>query len=73
MAVTQLTNRQLGAKSVTNAQEDITTTGVAVVSKITAGNNITLSSTGIDAGTGNVTVNNTYTTDFSTLFALFGA
>lgn len=57
MAITQLTTRQLGTNSVNNDDLDITTTGKAVVIKLAAGTNISLGSTGVDAGTGVVTVN----------------
>lgn len=55
MSVTQLTSRQIG--SVQRNDFDITTTGQAVITKIIAGTNVTISSTGVDTGTGDVTVN----------------
>ena len=59
MGVTQLTTRQLGPNSVNSDDLDITTTTKAVVTKLVAGTNISLNSTGIDAGTGVVTINAT--------------
>lgn len=57
MAATQITTRQLGSASVNRDDLDTTTTTKAVTAKVVAGTNISLSSTGVDAGTGDVTVN----------------
>lgn len=57
MSATQFTTRQLGSNSVTRDDIDITTTTKALIAKIVAGTNITISSTGVDAGTGDVTIN----------------
>ena len=56
MGVTQFTTRQLGANSVNKDDIDIVTTGKAVTTKIIAGTNIALSETGVDSGTGEVTI-----------------
>ncbi len=57
MPVTQLNGSQVKDSSIQNDDIDITTTGKAVVTKLVAGTNISLSSTGVDAGTGVVTIN----------------
>lgn len=57
MAETVLTGRQVKDGSIQKKDLDITTTGEAVVTKVVAGSGITLSSsTGVDAGTGVVTI-----------------
>lgn len=55
MPRTQLTTREIG--SVQRDDLDVTTAGQAVVRKIIAGTNITISQTGVDNGTGDVTIN----------------
>lgn len=55
MAATQLSSKDIG--SVQRNDFDITTTGQAVITKIIAGTNITISQTGVDNGTGDVTIN----------------
>lgn len=57
MGRTELGGRQIKDHSVQNVDLDITTTGLAVITKLQAGTNITLDSTGIDDGTGVVTIN----------------
>lgn len=57
MARTQLTGSQVSDGSVARADLNTSTAGSAVITKIIAGTGITLSSTGADAGTGDVTVN----------------
>ncbi len=57
MAITQITSRQLGSNSVNKDDIDTTTTTKALITKVIAGSNITISSTGVDAGTGDVTIN----------------
>jgi hypothetical protein len=57
MGVTQITTRQIGASGVTRDDLDTTTTTKAVVAKLVAGTNVSFSSTGVDAGTGDVTIN----------------
>lgn len=57
MAVTQLTGKVIKDGSVQRADLDTTTAASAVITKVIAGSNITISSTGVDSGTGDVTVN----------------
>ena len=57
MARTQLTGQQVGDGTVQRVDLDSTTAGNAVIKKVIAGTGITLSSTGVDAGTGDVTIN----------------
>ena len=57
MSVTQITTTQVKDGSINRDDLDITTTGKAVVRKIIAGTNITITETGVDAGTGDVTIN----------------
>lgn len=57
MGATQLTPRQLGANSLTRDDVDTSTTTKALITKVIAGTNISISSTGVDAGTGDVTIN----------------
>lgn len=55
MSRTLLSSREIG--NVQRNDLDITTTGEAVIRKVIAGTNVTLSSTGVDSGTGDVTIN----------------
>lgn len=57
MARTQLTGLQVTDGSIQRSDLDVTTAGSAVIRKVIGGTGITLSSTGPDAGTGDVTVN----------------
>lgn len=59
MGATQLTTRQLGGNAVNKDDIDTTTTTKALITKVIAGTNITISSTGVDTGTGDVTINAT--------------
>lgn len=59
MAGTQFNTDNLGSSSVTRADCDTTNTGQAVITKVIAGTNVSISSTGVDAGTGDVTVSAT--------------
>lgn len=56
MARTEIGTRQILDGSVNRDDIDTTTTGKALVTKIIAGDGIDISSTGVDAGTGDVTV-----------------
>ena len=56
MSRTQLTGNQLGDSTVRRHDLDAVTTGQAVIRKVVAGTNVSLASTGIDAGTGDVTI-----------------
>jgi len=57
MAITQVRGTQVLDGSVQRTDLDATTVGQAVVRKIVQGTNVTLSSTGADSGTGDVTIN----------------
>lgn len=48
---------QIQAGTITRSLHNTTTAGSAVINKVIAGTNITFSSTGADAGTGDVTIN----------------
>jgi len=56
MAATQITGRQVGDGTIQRADLDVATVGNAVIRKAVQGGGITLTSTGADAGTGDVTV-----------------
>lgn len=55
MAKTLLESDEIG--SIQRNDFDITTAGQAIITKIVAGTNVTISSTGVDMGTGDVTIN----------------
>jgi hypothetical protein len=57
MGATQISTRQIAAGGVNIDDLDITTTGKAVVTKLVAGTGVTFTQTGVDAGTGVVTIN----------------
>jgi len=57
MAQTVITGKQVKDASIQRNDLDTSTVGSAVVAKIVQGTNVTLSSTGGDAGTGDVTIN----------------
>lgn len=59
MAATQVKTEQIFNDGVTRDDLNAVTVGKAVVKKLIAGTNVTLSSTGADAGTGDVTINAT--------------
>jgi hypothetical protein len=59
MARTQLNARQLKDGDIQNVDMDIITPGLAVVTKLVAGTGVTFDSTGVDEGTGVVTINAT--------------
>jgi hypothetical protein len=61
MPVTGLRGRQILDGDVLRADLNTSTSGSAVITKIIAGTNISISSTGVDAGTGDVTINATGT------------
>jgi hypothetical protein len=56
MAITAIRGKQVLDGSIQRADLDTSTTGQAVVAKLVQGSNITLSSTGADSGTGDVTI-----------------
>lgn len=57
MARTEVTGVQIKDGQVKRSDLDTTTPGQAVITKLIAGTNISLSSTGVDSGTGDVTIN----------------
>lgn len=57
MAVTTVRSAQITDEGVARADLNITTTGQAVIRRVIAGTNITIGSTGVDTGTGDVTIN----------------
>jgi hypothetical protein len=57
MARTQINGTQVGDGTVGRADLNTATAGSAVIRKVIAGTGITISSTGVDEGTGDVTVN----------------
>ena len=57
MTRTQITGQQVKNSSVQRDDLDSVTVGQAVTKKLIAGSNVTFSSTGVDAGTGDVTIN----------------
>ncbi len=57
MATTQVRSEQIGDTQIKRADLNTATSGSAVVTKIIGGTNVTLGSTGADAGTGDVTIN----------------
>jgi hypothetical protein len=63
MARTQLSATQILNRSLQEEDMDITTPGKAMITRVVAGTGITLSSTGIDPGTGVVTINSTGSTN----------
>jgi hypothetical protein len=56
MAQTLISGKQVKDSSIQRVDLDVSTVGQAVVAKLVQGSNITLSSTGADSGTGDVTV-----------------
>jgi streptogramin lyase len=57
MARTEVRGAQIKDGDVKRADLNVSTTGQAVTRRIIAGTNVTLSSTGVDTGTGDVTIN----------------
>lgn len=57
MGRTQISGEQILDQSIKRADLDTTTPGNAIVTKLVAGTGISLNSTGVDAGTGDVTIN----------------
>lgn len=57
MAATQVPSTLVKNQTINIDDIDITTTGKALITKVVAGTNIYISQTGVDAGTGVVTIN----------------
>lgn len=65
MAKTQIKSEQIGNQQIKRVNINTSTSGQAVIAKILAGTGISIGSSGVDSGTGDVTVsiNNTVTTN----------
>jgi hypothetical protein len=59
MPVTQLTGSQIKDETITRDDLNVSTAGKAVIRKVIAGSGISLLFTGVDSGTGDVTINAT--------------
>src|ERR1700747_3465004 len=57
MPITTIRGGQVTDGTVQRVDLDVSTVGQAVVRKLVQGSNVTLSSTGADSGTGDVTIN----------------
>lgn len=57
MAKTEIPTTQIKDEGVTRNDLNVSTMSQAVITKLIEGTNVTLASTGVDAGTGDVTVN----------------
>lgn len=67
MPRTEIKSHQIKDSEVKRADLNVSTAGSAVITKVIAGTNLTISSTGADAGTGDVTVNLNSNPDLTTL------
>lgn len=67
MGITLITDGQILDQGITRADLNTTTTGHAIITKAIAGQGISLSSTGIDEGTGDVTITYRGTYSFAEL------
>ena len=61
MGRTELKSHQIHDGSIQNIDIDITTPGKALITKIVAGTGVSINSTGVDDGTGVVTISSTST------------
>lgn len=61
MPRTRIDERQVEDAGIIRDDLNTTTTGDAVIRKVIAGTNVTITETGVDAGTGDVTINATDT------------
>lgn len=59
MPRTRISGTEIQDNAVTRDDLDVSTTGKAVVRRIIAGTGVTIGSTGVDSGTGDVTINST--------------
>jgi hypothetical protein len=73
MPKTEIKSSQIKDAEVKRDDLNITTTGQAVVRKIIAGTNVSISSTGVDAGTGDVTINATAATGITSINSQTGS
>ncbi len=67
MPRTSVKSEQIKDGGVKRSDVNITTTGEALIRRLIAGTNISISSTGVDTGTGDVTVSVSSTPNFSSL------
>src|SRR5262252_9109150 len=72
MGATQLTGLQVKDGTIQRADLDVVTAGKAVITKIIQGTGISISSTGVDSGTGDVTVSATGTAPVTSVFGRTG-
>ena len=56
MSNTAIRSRQIGTQEVQRTNLDVTNSSKAVVAKVAAGSGVSISSTGVDSGTGDVTI-----------------
>jgi len=73
MAKTQVRSEQITDGTVRRDDLNVSTPGQAVCTKIVAGTGVTISSTGVDSGTGDVTVNATLSASFATPAIVLGS
>jgi len=73
MGATQLTGLQVKDGTIQRLDLDVVTPGKAVVAKIIQGAGISISSSGVDAGTGDVTIAATGTAPVTSVFSRTGA
>src|SRR5262252_7481611 len=73
MGATQLTGLQVKDGTIQRADLDVVTAGKALITKIIQGTGISISSTGIDSGTGDVTITATGTAPVASVFGRTGA
>jgi hypothetical protein len=67
MPPTEIRSRQIKDGNVWRSDVNITQSGEALIRRLIAGTNISISSTGVDTGTGDVTVSVSSTPNFTTL------
>lgn len=72
MGRTTLTGYQITDGSVQRDDIDVITSGQALVRKIIAGNNVTITSTGVDSGTGDVTISASVSASSGTYVRIIG-
>lgn len=70
MPRTQVKGSQVSDGTVQRVDMDVSTPGEAVITKVIAGSGISLSSTGVDTGTGDVTISAVSGRSFATAMAI---
>jgi len=68
MSRTEVGSKQIKDQTITVDDLNITIPDKAVITKITAGDNINIESTGVDSGTGNVTINASFSSFYKGIF-----